>query len=154
MADSKPVRRKEQIVVQEIDGNEVLVYDLVDDRALYLNKTSALVWRACNGENSVQEITRIVGDENAAFLALDQLKNERLIDPTFENLPSFEGVSRRQAVQKLALGAIVAIPVVASLAAPAAAQNASCSGNSRPRGCPCGSNNQCASGTCTAGTCQ
>jgi hypothetical protein len=140
MADSKPVRRKDEIVVQEFN-DEVLIYDLSDNRALSLNETSAKVWRACDGNNSVADITHLVGDEDVAWLALDQLKRERLIDGSVKNPTKFTGMSRREVVRKIAIGTAVAVPVVASLVAPQAAHAASCGG-------PCTGNGQCTSPAC------
>ena len=125
MANSKPISRKEEIVVQEFN-DEVLIYDLRDNRALSLNETSAKVWRACDGNNSVADISRILGDENVVWLALDQLKKEKLIDPSFENSQTFAGMSRRDVIRKMAVGSAVAIPVIASLVAPQAVYAVSC----------------------------
>lgn len=59
--ENKPKSRRENIVVQEFD-DEVLIYDLERDRAFCLNKTSAVVWRACNGmEPGTIQIGMIAG---------------------------------------------------------------------------------------------
>jgi hypothetical protein len=39
----KPISRKSHIVVQYF-GNEILIYDLTENKAFCLNETSALVW--------------------------------------------------------------------------------------------------------------
>ena len=62
MQNINPTGRAENLVVQEY-GNDILVYDLVDHRALSLNETSARVWRACDGKKSVAEIAAEIGDE-------------------------------------------------------------------------------------------
>src|SRR3954463_4444833 len=124
MGTKKPVSRKDEIVVQEIDG-EVLIYDLKDNRALCLNETSAMVWRACDGTKSVDDIGKIVGDEDVVWLALEQLKSEQLIDSTPTVSSKFDGLGRREVIKKIGLGAMVALPVVASLVAPTALHAAS-----------------------------
>ena len=75
MGSSKPVSRKNDLVVQEHDG-EILIYDLTHNRALCLNETSARVWRACDGINSVEDISKAVGSEDLVWLALAELKKE------------------------------------------------------------------------------
>jgi hypothetical protein len=73
----KPLSRSQDLVVQELNG-ELLIYDLRDHRAFALNETSTFVWKACNGETSVEEMGSKLGNEDLVWLALDQLKNEKL----------------------------------------------------------------------------
>lgn len=176
-----PKSRKDNLVVQEIDG-EVLIYDLQNDKALCLNLTSALVWQACDGSKNVAEISEWVGEklnsannEDLVWLALDQLKKEKLIENGAELNSHFEGLSRREVVKKIGLSSMIAIPVVASLVAPVAAATSSICGmlssvaactptantncpttNQRAMGCRCGSPagatpSQCCSGSCVLG---
>jgi hypothetical protein len=164
MGSSKPVSRKNDLVVQEHDG-EILIYDLTDNRALCLNETSARIWRACDGTNSVEDIGRAVGNEDLVWLALAELKKEKLIDHEPVTPDRFAGVSRREAIRRVGMASLIALPVIASLTAPAAAQagtctqtSTGCTGSSRPRGCNCSSTSNCLPGlTCNAavsgGTC-
>ena len=122
--ENKPKSRKENIVVQEVDG-EVLIYDLERDKAYCLNKTSAIVWQTCDGTRTIAEINDHLGkqlnaqtDEDIVWLALDQLSKEKLIDPSVDLKSKFEGMSRREVVRKIGLGSVVALPLVASLVAP------------------------------------
>ena len=55
----KPVSRKSDLVTQELE-KEILVYDLIVDKAYSLNETSSLIWNLCNGQNSVSEITAVL----------------------------------------------------------------------------------------------
>ncbi len=57
-----PLAREAKLVVRQL-GDEILVYDLDRDNALCLNQTAAVVWKQCNGERSVVEITALVGAE-------------------------------------------------------------------------------------------
>lgn len=132
-----PRSRKENLVVQELDG-EVLIYDLQTNKAFCLNITSALVWQACDGTKNIAAISKWVSEkldsannEDLVWLALDQLKKERLIENGAEINSHFEGLSRRQVIKKIGLGSMIAIPVVSSLVAPVAAATGSgaCAGN-------------------------
>jgi hypothetical protein len=60
------------------------------------------------------------------------------------------GMSRREAVKRIGLGAAIALPVVISITAPTAAQAASL----RASGSYCESGMECAGGICTSNVCQ
>ena len=120
----KPLSRKEDLVVQEMNG-EVLIYDLRENKAFCLNETSALVWQACDGTKSVADISRSVGSEDIVWLALEELKKEKLIDHAAKPSEKFAGMSRREVIKKIGLGSMIALPIVASIVAPTAAYAAS-----------------------------
>lgn len=149
--NTKPVARKEGLVVQELP-DEVLVYDLDRDKAHCLNQTAAMVWQHCDGTASTAEIARSMGDklqtpvdEKVVWLALDQLGRNELL-ATQPVPPSFlAGLNRREMVRVLGIAAAVAIPVVTSIVAPTPAQANSCI----PSGGSCTSGAQCCSGICT-----
>ena len=52
-----PAVKKENIVVQELD-NEVLIYDLKDNKVFCLNAASAIIWQLCDGTKTVSEISQ------------------------------------------------------------------------------------------------
>ena len=141
MNTNYPKCRTDEIVVQELNG-EILIYDLRDNRAMCLNETSSAVWRACDGSNSVADIAKTVGNEDLVWLALTELKNERLVN--FDDAAvTFTGISRREVIKKIGLGTAVAIPLISSLVAPPAASAASCAvvscnGNGQCNGQPVG----------------
>lgn len=143
MKSQKPLSRKENIVVQELEG-EVLVYDLGNNKAFCLNETSAIVWEACDGNRSIPEISELVGkklnssaNEELVWLALDQLKNEQLLNDS-ENLEiTFNGLSRREAVRKVGLASLVALPVIMGITAPAAHAAGSACGTVQNSFCQC-----------------
>jgi hypothetical protein len=128
MKQKYPVSRKDNLVVQELDG-EVLIYDVSENKAFCLNETSGLIWQACDGEKSVAEISKLVSqklnspaNEDLIWFALDQLKKENLIE-NGANLPNhFAGMSRREVIKKIGLGTMIALPVVASMVAPVAVE--------------------------------
>jgi hypothetical protein len=150
--DTKPVSRKADIVVQEL-GNEVLIYDLKIHKAFSLNETSALVWQACNGNRTINEISAQISaqlnspvNEEFVWLALEQLKKENLIENEAEVSAPFEGMSRREVIRKVALTSLIALPIVSSLVAPMAvhAQSGVCAAGS------C----RCPNATPSTGNCQ
>lgn len=160
--DFTPKSRKENLVIQELDG-EVLIYDLQTDKAFCLNMTSALVWQACDGSKNITEISEWISaklnsanNEDLVWLALSQLKKERLIENDSEVGDYFDGLSRRQVIKKIGLNSLIAIPVVSSLVAPVAAQSGSniCAGNlGMACLCPYNPCNTGGTGPAPAGTC-
>jgi hypothetical protein len=60
----------------EVVEGEVLLYHPQHARAVYLNPTAALVWGLCDGNRSVREIVRIIGESypDASGLSEDVLK--------------------------------------------------------------------------------
>lgn len=120
----KPRARMDDVVLQEIDG-EVLIYDLKVDKAYCLNRTSALVWQACDGNRTIAEIGDVVGkqlnanvDNDIVWLALDQLSKEELVEEL--ETAEFAGLSRREVLRRVGIASMVALPVIASLVAPTA----------------------------------
>ena len=158
----KHTARKEGLVIQEMP-DEVLVFDLETNKAHCLNETAAFVWKACDGKNSVADITKSFGNqsgttvpEDLVWLALDQLKEKNLVENKDEIVVDYNGMSRREVIRKVGLASVVALPLISSLVAPtaASAQTLNCSGgNNRSNGCPCSNGNQCASNLCSSGTC-
>lgn len=143
MKSQKPLCRKDNIVVQELEG-EVLVYDLSDNRAVCLNETSALIWQACDGDKTPAEISQFISkklnapaNEDLVWLALDQLKKENLIE-NGDALPThFAGMSRREAIKKVGLSSLIALPVIMAVTSPAAAAAGSICGAAYLNACVC-----------------
>ena len=126
MKKNRPKSRKRNLVEQEVDG-ELLIYDLESNKAFCLNPTSSLIWHACDGNRTVDQINDLLGkqlqaqtDEDIVWLALDQLSKENLIAPPVDLESKFQGMSRRQIIKKIGVGSMIALPVVASLVAPTA----------------------------------
>lgn len=141
--NEKPLGRKENLVVQELNG-EILIYDLSENKAFCLNETSARVWQACNGQNSITDINRAIGDDDIVWLALSELKRERLIEHESVRQHRFDDMTRREVIKKIGLGSMILLPVVASLVAPRAADAASCIANDGT----CSASAQCCSKCC------
>lgn len=152
-----PVARQKDLVVQEMP-DEVLVYDMNANKAHCLNLTAAFVWRACNGNNSVEDIVKEFEStgkgkvtEDFVWLAIDQLHENSLLEN--EIVPRFAGQSRRQVIKTIGLASMVAVPVIASLVAPqnalaagscACVNPAGCAGRACPSTTNCNSSGQCA----------
>lgn len=121
-----PLQRLNNIVIQEAH-NEVLIYDLISNKAYCLNETCAIVWHLCNGKNSLEDIHRNTDiklqssfSKELVWLALDELKRNNLIVNSETIQPSFNNLSRREVIRKVGLGSLVALPVIASIIAPSA----------------------------------
>ena len=149
-----PKSRKENLVVQELDG-EVLIYDLTENKAFCLNKTSALVWQSCDGSRTIADISDAVGkqlnsqvNEDIVWLAIDQLSKENLVEKPTETNDKFNGLSRREVIRKVGFASLIALPVITALVTPVAAAAASCNNNR----CSCTGPRQ-ADGSCTSTEC-
>lgn len=123
----KPIARKENIVVQD-SKKEILVYDLTLNKAFLLNETSAFVWQNCDGTKEIFEISKDLAqrnrqpiNEDIVWLAIDQLKNNNLIENSGELNSGFEGMNRRKVVKKIGLSTMIALPMISALVAPTAA---------------------------------
>ena len=117
-----PIARKNGLVLQEMP-DELLVYDLDTNKAHCLNQTSAFVWKACNGKNTVSDISSLYGNyagdsvpEDLVWLAIDQLSQNNLLENKIAS--KLNGQTRRELIKKIGLASVIALPLVASLAAP------------------------------------
>ena len=130
-----PVARKTGLVIQEVP-EEVLVYDLDANKAHCLNQNAALIWKSCDGNRSITDIAKHVESlaggnisDDFVWLAIDQLNENNLLE--HEMSSKFSGLSRRDVIKKIGLSAMIAVPIIASLAAPPSAlANVSCICNS------------------------
>ena len=117
-----PVARKQGLVVQEMP-EEVLIYDLDTNKAHCLNKTAAFVWKSCDGNKSVADITKSFEsgfgspvEEDLVWLAIEQLNDKNLLSESLTT--NFKGQTRREVIKKIGFASIIALPIVASIAAP------------------------------------
>ena len=154
---NNPTARHENIVVQELK-NEILVCDLTNNHVFCLNQTAGEVWKLCNGENSVDEIEKIlsrkfgskVGQE-MILLTLDKLSSEYLLTEKFSSETFLNQIPRREIIKKAGLFSMIALPMISSLAMPTSSLAAS---GVSGLGGPCTTNGNCQSGlSCSSGTC-
>lgn len=154
----KPINRKSDLVTQELE-KEILIYDLLTDKAFSLNETSSLIWSLCNGKNSVSEITAELSKklnssvgEDFVWFALEQLKKDNLLENGGEILIDFGDLSRREVIRKVGFATLAALPVIAAVSAPSAVRAASTCSTAAPGGVQCRCNcNVAQGGTCSSG---
>ena len=134
-----PLARQSGLVVQEVP-DEVLVYDLESNKAHCLNQSAAMIWKSCDGNNSVSEIAKLVENqaggkvtEDFVWLAIDQLSENNLLEKEISS--GFGGTSRREVIKKIGLASMIAIPVIASLVAPQSAMAAASCACVNPGAC-------------------
>ncbi len=124
-----PRARHEDLVVKDLN-DEILVYDRDGDSAHCLGPVAAMVWKACDGTTRVDAMAERLGGDDALGRvsdALTELKTRGLLDGAPEPERDREGLSRRQAMYRLA-GAAVSAPMIVSVMAPMARAAGSCSG--------------------------
>jgi hypothetical protein len=144
-----PRARTNRLVTREL-GDELLVYDLERHKAYCLNRVAMEVFRHCDGETTIPDLARRVGnafglpvDEQAVRLGLVRLEKAHLLDsPVAQILHT----SRREMLRTLGRAAAVVVPLVTAITVPtsAQAQATGCLAN----GMPCVTNSQCCSRNC------
>ncbi len=155
MSNLKPLARKTDIVVQDLD-NEILIYDLRENKAFTLNETSATIWQLSKGDKTISEIADILSakfnsqiNDEFVFLAIEQFHKENLVENFDEMHGLFSGFSRRAIIKRVGFATAVALPMLFSVIAPSSisAQSA-CAATPFPTGCPCTANPNCANFCC------
>jgi hypothetical protein len=156
-----PVARTNKLITKEVDG-ELLVYDQESHNAHCLNKLAADIWKLCDGRTTASEMaTRLSTEahetvgatattEQIVLIGLEELRRIRLLEPlAFSGNISSRGMSRRQAMRAFGFGVAVALPMVATIAAPTPAQAGSCKHNNAS----CITGSECCSGVCASSKC-
>jgi hypothetical protein len=116
-----PKSRTDNIVIQNLT-KEVLIYDLLTDKAFCLNETSSIIFNACDGKTSFSQLkSETELSDDVIFLALDELKRADLLEKNADYKSPFIGMSRREVIRKVGLGSLAALPIISSLVAPTAA---------------------------------
>ncbi len=132
MTSKLPAAINSDMLTQQL-GKELLLYDLKTNKAYSLNETAAIIYLACEGETSFEELKAQTDfSDDLIFLALEDLRKENLIDKNYQS--NLEGVSRREVIKRIGLTTITALPLISSLIAPTVA-NARSSGVN-PATCP------------------
>ena len=131
MPNKLPLAKTENIVVQNVE-DELLIYDLLTNKAFCLNETSAIIYKACDGKTDFDELkSKHQFTDELIFFALDNLKKEKLIKEDF--ISPLKGINRREVIRKIGKTSLVALPIISSLMAPTSAMAAlSCGGTSSP----------------------
>jgi hypothetical protein len=145
-----PLARSKDIIVQKL-GKEVLIYNLKTNKAYCLNETSAIVYHACDGKTTFDEIKANSNfTDEIIYLALDELKKENLFEKDAEFNVPLNNLSRREIIKKIGTASLVALPTIVALVTPVAAQSGSCLANGKP----CSSTASNPSGGCCSTHCE
>ena len=146
--DSTPATQKGGLTVTALD-DEILVYDPETMRASCLNSFAAEVLALCDGQRSAPEIARDLPfddvDERVVWLALEDLEKAQLLrdgSPFASN--AYARTNRRAFMKQLGLGSAAAVPIVAGISLPTAAQAATC----LQSGASCTNDDECCSRDC------
>ena len=102
------------------------------NKAYCLNESSAAVWNECDGKNTIEQITRNIGNKfrvkisrDFVMLALEDLYGECLLEEGFEF--SFDSeINRREMIKKAGLTAAISLPIITAIVSPLAAHAQSC----------------------------
>jgi hypothetical protein len=116
---SRPRARQDGLLVEAV-GEELLLYDQKSHTAHCLSPTAACVWRHCDGEHDVAGLAQFAGvSEDLIADALHELREKDLLDAEPQIMQStIPGESRRQAIGRVArYGAAAAAPFVVSATA-------------------------------------
>ncbi len=119
--ESRPKTRVHGVHVEELDDG-LVVYDSARNRAHSLDAAALRVWRLADGTRTVGEIALGAGlPRGVTEAAVERLQEENLLleDPA---------LSRRRLLKRTAAigaGALVAVPLIESVAIPSAAAAAS-----------------------------
>ena len=123
-----PYARDHGLVCRDLpDG--LMVYDEERKRAHSLNQTATFVWRHCDGQTAIPELTRrlqqeldVPADEAMIRLALELLGKEHLLREPWLPPENPDCYSRRAMIHKLGKVGVAAalVPLVTSIAAPKA----------------------------------
>jgi hypothetical protein len=108
-----PDARHDKLLVQEV-GDELVIYDLERDRAHRLNRSTALIWRRCDGQTTAEELATLLemelsvpADERVVWLALDRLGKAHLLRERLTPPAEAVAISRREAIAVGLAGAAV-----------------------------------------------
>lgn len=116
-----PIAKTDNFVVQDLN-DEVLIYDLASNKAFCLNQTSAIVYQACDGKTTFDELQKKSGfPQDLIHLTLAELEKQGFVELPSEYFSTLNGMSRREAVKKVGLATMIALPIITSVAAPSAA---------------------------------
>lgn len=147
-----PRARIADLVITELH-DELLIYDLKNDRAYCLNPAAKCVWSECDGKTDADTIAyrvarnlKVPFDTEAVWHALAQLHQKELLQEPFTLPVPAPSLTRRAFLKKTALAGAIAIPTILALRAPVAAQAGTCV----PNDGNCVASTQCCSNCCTA----
>ncbi len=117
---SLPRAREDGLLEEEV-GEELLLYDRESHTAHCLSPIAACIWRHCDGERDVTELAALAGEsENVVVDALHELREKNLLADEPELVQStVKSVSRREVIVRGARygAAAAAVPLIVSATA-------------------------------------
>jgi hypothetical protein len=152
MESIRPRARTNRLVTRNLD-DELLVYDLDRHKAYCLNQIAMQVFRHCDGESTISNMARRIGDalgmpvsEEVIRLSLARLEKAHLLDGA---VGATVLTSRRDMFRTLGKAAVAVVPLVTALSVPTSAQAASgCVGQACGNLHPCPPGCECDDGRC------
>ena len=119
---SLPRARRRDGLLEETVGEELLLYDQESHTAHCLSPIAARVWRHCDGERDIAELSQLAGaSESLVAGALHELREKDLFVAEPKLMQSTNpGVSRREVIVRLGragAGAAAATMIVSATAA-------------------------------------
>ena len=137
-----PLARSEGLLVEKV-GDETVIYDAVSKDAHCLKPLAAFVLEHCDGETRTAEIAALAEER------LGEPMSEQTIGEVYDRLDAcslldspgarallgglLEGVSRREAMRRIALAGAAATPLITTIMSPTPAMAVS----TRPNACTC-----------------
>lgn len=117
-----PIARKADLNIEELPS-EMIVYDRLRNRMHCLNRSTAFIWRHCDGQTRLEHIAALLpevdlpADLDVVRRALKDLERVHLLEGGLAFAES-ELPSRRTLVQRFGLAAAAVLPVITSAVAP------------------------------------
>lgn len=112
----------DRLTLQEVE-TETLLYDERSHRAWCLNRSSACIWRLCDGQRTIGQIAAHASAElgspvsdDLVLLAVAELRDQSLLQPDSCALPA-DGLTRREMMGRAGLAAAALLPVIAAIVA-------------------------------------
>ena len=118
----RPRARRSGFLLRPV-GDQLVVFDQARQCLHVLSRTTAVVWRHCDGQRTVTELGQLVGDELGApadesliTLALEQLDEAQLLEVHLARAAREDRLSRREMLHRsaAALAAGVLLPTITS----------------------------------------
>jgi hypothetical protein len=156
-------RARQDGLLEEMVGEELLLYDQSSHTAHCLSPIAACVWRHCDGERDLAELAVLAGvSESLAADALHELREKELLVAEPQLMQStVPGISRREAIGRVAGygAAAAAVPLIVSATAATPAMASSVEEGEGPceagtsTCCLCKEKNKCVTGYPTKEMC-
>jgi hypothetical protein len=120
-----PRARRSGFLIKDV-GDQLVMFDQSGQRLHVLSRTSALVWRLCDGKRTVADLVELVGaefgapvNESLITLALEQLDEAHLLERPFAAATGDGGLSRRDLLHRAAaVAAGIMLPTITSCGMP------------------------------------